>query len=142
MAVSFSIADSSHGGRTFVLWVRGVLDAATARTVVRRLAQADRDRRTSVVLDMSGVTAVDSPGLRELTEVTRSVKGLSQVKVVAPPEEVAVMFHDAALAEVEVEVVVVPPREREDRRKQQVPVAVDRRTGGDRRRLLANGTPA
>ena len=140
MAVSFSIADSSHGGRTFVLWVRGVLDAPTARTVVRRLAQADRDARTSVVLDMSGVTAVDSPGLRELTEVTRSVKGLSQVKVVAPPEEVAVMFHDAALAEVEV--VVVPPRKREDRRKRQVPVPVDRRKGGDRRQLAANGAPA
>ena len=138
MAVSFSIADSSQGGRTFVLWVRGVLDAPTARTVVHRLEQADRDARTSVVLDMTGVTAVEPLGLRALTEVTRSVAGISRVKVVAPPEEVAAMFRDAALAEVE----VVPPRKREDRRKAEVPVPVDRRTGGDRRRLLANGTTA
>ena len=138
MAVSFSIADSSHGGRTFVLWVRGSLDAPTARTVVRRLSQAERDPRTSVVLDMTGVTAVDALGLRELTEVTRSVEGIARVKVVAPPDEVAEMFRTAALDEIE----LVPPRKREDRRKRQVPVAVDRRKGGDRRHVLANGSPA
>ena len=138
MSVSFSIADSSRGGRTFVLWVRGVLDPATARTVVSRLTQADRDARTSVVLDMTRVTAVEPLGLRELTEVTRSVAGISRVKVVAPPPEVAEMFRKAALEEIE----VVPPRTRQDRRKRQVPVAVDRRKGTDRRQLAADGSPA
>ena len=138
MAVSFSIADSSRGGRTFVLWVRGVLDPATARTVVKRLAQAERDSRSAVVLDMTGVTAVEPLGLRALTEVTRAVDGLARVKVVAPPEDVGEMFRQAALDEVE----VVPPRKREDRRKRQVPVAVDRRKGGDRRHLAANGLTA
>ena len=138
MAVSFSLADSSSGGRTFVLWVRGELDAASARTVVSRLAQAERDARTGVVLDMTGVTAVQPTGLRALTEVTRTVEGLARVKVVAPPAEVAEMFRQAALEEVE----LVPPRKREDRRKRQVPVPVDRRQGGDRRHLLANGAPA
>jgi len=138
VAVSFSIADSSRGGRTFVLWVRGALDAATARTVVSRLASADRDARTSVVLDMAGITSVEPLGLRALTEVTRSVQGLSRVKVVGPPDAVAEMFREAALAEIE----VVPPRKREDRRKRQVPVAVDRRKGEDRRRLLPNNQTA
>jgi len=121
-----------------VLWVRGSLDAATARTVVSRLASADRDARTSVVLDMAGITSVEPLGLRALTEVTRSVQGLSRVKVVGPPDAVAEMFREAALAEIE----VVPPRRREDRRKRQVPVAVDRRKGEDRRRLLPNNQTA
>ena len=139
MSVSFSIADSSKGGRTFVLWVRGELDASTGRTVVSRLEQADRTLGTSVVLDMTGVTAVHPLGLRALTEVSRSVAGLSRVKVVAPPAEVIEMFRQAALDEV---LEVVPPRMREDRRKRQIPVAIDRRKGGDRRGLVANGSPA
>ena len=139
MSVSFSIADSSRGGRTFVLWVRGVLDPPTARALVSRLAQAEADSGTAVVLDMSGVTSVEPRGLRALTEVSRAVNNLRRVKVVAPPPEVVAMFHDAALDEV---VELVPPRKGEDRRQRQVPVAVDRRKGTDRRRLAADGSPA
>jgi anti-anti-sigma factor len=132
MSVSFSIADSSEGSRTFVLWVRGPLDANAARTVVRRLAQADRNHRTAVVLDLNNVSSVEPAGLRALAEVTRSVTGLSRVKVVAPPPEVVEMFRQAALDEV---VELVPGRKGEDRRKREIPVKFDRRTGGDRRAL-------
>jgi anti-anti-sigma factor len=137
MSVSFSIADSSRGGRTFVLWVRGRLDAEAARTMVHRLAQAEHEPRTSVVLDMTGVTDVDPAGLRTLAEVTRSVREVGRVRVVAPPEEVVDLFRRAAIDEV---VELVPPREPDDRRKRRVPVTVDRRTGADRRRPSTNGS--
>ena len=63
MPVSFSIADSSDGPRKVVIWVTGDLDADTARAVRARLAQAQRHTRSEVILDLTGLTFVDSVGI-------------------------------------------------------------------------------
>ena len=74
MPVSFSIADSSDGPRKVVIWVTGDLDADTSRAVRARLAQAKHHPLSDVILDLTGVTFVDSAGL---TAIVSGAKGLA-----------------------------------------------------------------
>src|SRR3954452_9747484 len=89
MPVSFSIADSSEGPRKVVIWVTGDLDADTSRAVRARLAQAQRHPLSDVVLDLTGVTFVDSTGLSAIVAGARGLAPGGQFRVVAPPERVA-----------------------------------------------------
>jgi anti-anti-sigma factor len=136
MPVSFSISDSSDGPRKVVIWVRGDLDADTGRAVRARLAQAQRHARSDVILDMTGVTFIDSAALNSVVNGAKSMEGAGRLRVISPPDRVARILTEAGLAEA---FELTPDRrgDREDRRKRQVPVTVDRRQG-DRRHVAEN----
>jgi anti-sigma B factor antagonist len=140
MPVSFSIADSSDGPRKVVIWVTGDLDADTGRAVRARLAQAQRHAGSDVILDLTGVTFIDSVALSSVVSGAHGMREHGTLRVISPPERVARMLVDAGMADV---FELTPNRrdEREDRRKHDVPVAVDRRRG-DRRRSPADRAPA
>jgi anti-sigma B factor antagonist len=131
MPVSFSIADSSDGPRKVVIWVTGELDADTAHAVRARLAQAQRHERSDVILDLTGVTFIDSTALSSVVNGAKAMNEFGKLRVISPPERVARVLEEAGLGEV---FELTPNRraKRDDRRKREVPVAVDRRRG-DRR---------
>src|SRR6478735_7295678 len=116
MPVSFSIADSSDGPRKVVIWVTGDLDADTGRAVRARLAQAQRHARSDVILDMTGVTFVDSVALTSIVNGAKSIQDVSKLRVISPPDRVAEVFDEAGMSET---FELVPDRRlpREDRRK-------------------------
>jgi anti-sigma B factor antagonist len=138
MPVSFSIADSSDGPRKVVIWVSGELDADTARAVRARLAQAERYPRSDVVLDMTGVTFVDSVGVTAIIAGAKAMGDAGQLRVISAPERVAELFDDAGLAAVS---QLLPNRRTTDRRKRDVAVEFERRMGGDRRLMATGGVP-
>lgn len=131
MPVSFSIADSSEGPRKVVIWVSGDLDADTGRAVRARLSQARRHAKSDVILDLTGVTFIDSSALTVLVTGAKEMNEFGRLHVISPPERVARVLEDAGMANV---FELTPDRrvKREDRRKRDLPVAVDRRQG-DRR---------
>jgi anti-sigma B factor antagonist len=137
--VSFSIADSSVGPRKVVIWVTGDLDADTSRAVRARLAQARHHASSEVILDLTGVTFVDSEGLGEIVTGAKQMEDLDKLQVIAPPEAVARVFNDAGLGEV---FELTPDRrgEARDRRRERVPVDMDRRRG-DRRHFPSDNDP-
>src|SRR6476646_2106674 len=92
MPVSFSIADSSDGPRKVVIWVTGELDADTARAVRARLAQAARHASSDVILDLTGVTFVDSVALTSVVNGAKSMNEVGHLRVISPPEQVAEVF--------------------------------------------------
>jgi anti-sigma B factor antagonist len=128
MPVSFSIADSSDGPRKVVIWVTGDLDADTGRAVRARLAQAQRHSRSDVILDLTGVTFIDSTALTSIVNGARTVSDVGNLRLISPPERVARVFTEAGLGEL---FDLVPDRraQRDDRRQRDIPVAVDRRQG-------------
>jgi anti-sigma B factor antagonist len=131
MPVSFSIADSSDGPRKVVIWVTGDLDADTARAVRARLAQAQRHERSDVIVDMTGVTFVDTVGLTAIVNGAREFGTARRLRVISPPDRVAKILAEAGLDEV---FDLVPDRRgHPDRRQRDIAVPFDRRTGGDRR---------
>src|SRR5207248_10957462 len=125
-----SIADSSDGPRKVVIWVTGDLDADTARAVRARLAQAQRHTRSEVILDLTGLTFVDSVGISAIMSGARAVGEVGQLRVISPPERVAKMLDEAGLGRV---LELVPNRRETDRRRRNIPVALDRRKGAERR---------
>ena len=136
MPVSFSIADSSDGPRKVVIWVSGDLDADTGRAVRARLAQAQRHERSDVILDMTGVTLIDSVALGSIVSGAKLMHGVGKLRVISPPDEVAKVFGETEMPEL---FELVPDRrvaERTDRRRNDIPVAFDRRKG-DRRKVAA-----
>jgi anti-sigma B factor antagonist len=137
MPVSFSIADSSDGPRKVVIWVTGDLDADTARAVRARLAQAERHANSDVILDLTGVTFVDSVGLSSIVNGAKAMGEIGQLRVIGPPERVERMFNEAGMEDV---FNLTPDRRSrgQDRRRQNVPVPFDRRKG-DRRHPRLDG---
>jgi anti-anti-sigma factor len=132
MPVSFSIADSSDGPRKVVIWVTGDLDADSGRAVRARLAQAQRHASSDVILDMTSVTFIDSVALTSIVEGARGMSSVGKLRVISPPERVARVLEEAGMSAL---FELTPDRrgEREDRRKHDIPVAVDRRRA-DRRK--------
>ena len=118
-----------------MIWVTGDLDADSGRAVRARLAQAQRHERSDVILDMTGVTFIDSVALTSIVNGAREMNEIGNLRVISPPERIAELLVDAGMAQT---FELTPDRreKREDRRKQNVPVAFDRRKG-DRR--LAGG---
>src|SRR5258707_15513725 len=100
MPVSFSIADSSDGPRKVVIWVTGELDAETARAVRARLAQAQRHANSDVILDLTGVTVVDSLALTSVVNGAKAMNDVGHLRVISPPEQVEQVFNEAGLGEV------------------------------------------
>ena len=132
MPVSFSIADSSEGPRKVVIWVTGDLDADTGRAVRARLAQAQRHSESDVILDLTGVTFIDSVALSSVVTGARAMNEFGKLRVISPPERVARVLTEAGMADV---FELTPDRRarREDRRKRDIAVEFDRRQG-DRRK--------
>ena len=139
MPVSFSIADSSDGPRKVVLWVTGDLDADTGRAVRARLAQAQRHAQSDVILDLTGVTFIDSVALTSVVNGAKAMNEFGRLRVISPPERVARVLAEAGMSGV---FELTPDRraKRDDRRTMDIPVPVDRRTG-DRRRLADVAAP-
>jgi anti-anti-sigma factor len=135
MPVSFSIADSSDGPRKVVIWVTGELDADTSRAVRARLAQAQRHARSDVIIDMTGVTFIDSTGVTAIISGAKALGDSSRLSVISPPERVARVLADAGMESV---FELVANRRKSDRRSKSVPVSLDRRKG-DRRYAAAAG---
>jgi anti-sigma B factor antagonist len=131
MPVSFSIADSSDGPRKVVIWVTGDLDGDTARAVRARLAQAKRHARSDVILDLTGVTFVDTVGLSAIVSGAKALGESGQLRVISPPDRVAQVLREAGMGGV-FQLVTDRRSEQVDRRRQDVPVPLDRRKG-DRR---------
>src|SRR6059058_2824825 len=100
MPVSFSIADSSDGPRKVVIWVSGDLDADTGRAVRARLAQAQRHAQSDVILDMTGVTFVDSVALSSVVNGAKAMNEVGKLRVISPPERIARILNEAGMAEV------------------------------------------
>jgi anti-anti-sigma factor len=118
-----------------VIWVTGDLDADTGRAVRARLAQAQRHAESDVILDMTAVTFIDSVALSSVINGAKAMNEVAKLRVIGPPERVARLLSEAGMDEV---FELTPDRrgQREDRRKQNIPVAVDRRRG-DRRQSEA-----
>ena len=131
MPLSFSIADSSDGPRKVVIWVSGDLDADTGRAVRARLAQAQRHAQSDVILDMTGVTFIDSVALTNIISGAKLIGSDGKLRVISPPERVARILAEAGMTNL---FELTPDRrgERHDRRQHDMPVAVERRKG-DRR---------
>jgi anti-sigma B factor antagonist len=124
--VSFSIADSSDGPRKVVIWVSGELDADTGRAVRARLAQAERHARSDVVLDLTGVTFIDTVALTSIVNGAKAMNEFGRLRVISPPERVARLLTEAGMGEL---FELTPDRRtrRDDRRQYNVPVAFERR---------------
>jgi anti-sigma B factor antagonist len=136
MPVSFSIADSSDGPRKVVIWVTGDLDADTARAVRARLGQAQRHALSDVILDMTGVTFVDSVGISAIINGARALEEARNLRVISPPARVAEVLLASGLDEL---FEFVDDRRAEERRRQAVPVPFERRRGERRRGPTAAG---
>src|SRR5439155_5095885 len=129
MPVSFSIADSSDGPRKVVIWVTGDLDADTGRAVRARLGQAQRHARSDVILDMTGVTYLDTVGMSAIVSGARALGNTGKLRVISPHDRVAAVLQDAGLGGIFE--LVSDRREKRERRRRDLPVAFDRRKGGE-----------
>jgi anti-anti-sigma regulatory factor len=96
-----------------------------------RLAQAQRHAQSDVILDLTSVTFVDSVAVASIVNGARAMSEVGKLRVISPPERVARVLAEAGMADM---FELTPDRRgrREDRRKQDIPVPVDRRKG-DRR---------
>src|SRR4051812_5163506 len=74
-----------RGPRKVVIWVTGDLDADTARAVRARLAQAQRHARSDVIIDMTGVTFVDTVGLSAIVNGAKALNDYGMLRVISPP---------------------------------------------------------
>ena len=137
--VSFSIADSSDGPRKVVLWVTGDLDADTGRAVRARLAQAQRHAQSDVILDLTGVTFIDSVALTSIVNGAKAMNEFGRLRVISPPERVARVLAEAGMSGV-FELTQDRRAKRDDRRTMDIPVPVDRRRG-DRRQMADVAEP-
>src|SRR5690348_1124119 len=89
---------STQEGVTALVRMAGRLDGEAALQVADTLDRLLRDGRRSVVLDMSGVTYLSSPGtlvLQHAHQEYASAKG--ELHVASPPPEVAEMLAFAGL---------------------------------------------
>jgi anti-sigma B factor antagonist len=69
----FDLTEDTVDARTHVITVSGELHVSTAPTFSRRLNDAIGQGKTAVVLDLSGVTFIDSTGLSVLLNGLRRV---------------------------------------------------------------------
>jgi len=121
MPVSFSIVDSSAGPRKVVIWVSGDLDADTTRAVRARLAQAQRHAHSDVILDLSAVTFIDTVATSSIVNGAKAMRDVGRLRVISPPERIAAVLAEEGMAAV----FELTP----DRRRRDLPVALDRRAG-------------
>jgi anti-sigma B factor antagonist len=107
-------ADSGHTSRVFVIAASGPIDLATSRTLSGRLGEAAGQAGETVVLDLSGVTFMDSTGLGVVMKAhSRLHRQGRRFVVVAPPGPVLDLLE---LTSVRDELLVVGSREEAEER--------------------------
>jgi anti-sigma B factor antagonist len=78
-----------HGGAP-VIHVRGELDLSTCEQVETALAQAEGANPPTLVLDLSGISFMDSTGVRTLLQAdSRARRDGRRLLLIAPPEPAA-----------------------------------------------------
>lgn len=77
----------AHEGDDFVLAVSGELDPHTAPILAQHLGEAGEQGSGRVILDLSGVSFVDSSGLRVLIEAQQSLTDSNREFAVRNPSE-------------------------------------------------------
>ncbi|MEY2473693.1 MAG: anti-sigma factor antagonist [Actinomycetota bacterium] len=87
--MDFGVAVSSEGGVTVVA-VRGELDLDTAETFASALSDGVRSGQPEVRVDMSGVTFIDSSGLRCLIGAYKTLAAEDRVLRVVEPSRTVV----------------------------------------------------
>lgn len=80
-------------GEDLTLWVEGELDLATAPALTKHLdAQIGGEQHSALTLDLSGVTFMDSSGLRLLIELhQRAQQDGWRLTLIAPQHEGAML---------------------------------------------------
>ena len=77
----------AHEGDDFVLAVSGELDPHTAPVLAGHLGEAGKQGSGRVILDLSGVSFVDSSGLRVLIEAQQNLGEADREFAVRNPSE-------------------------------------------------------
>jgi anti-sigma B factor antagonist len=95
----FAITTEQRNGER-VIAVSGELDLGSAERVQQELGRAHVDDASPVVLDLSGLTFIDSTGLRVIIEANeRLAAGKSGWAIVPGPEPVQRVFELTGTAE-------------------------------------------
>jgi anti-sigma B factor antagonist len=95
----FAVTTASHNGQTRIT-VSGEVDIASADALRRALVEAERaDDGHPIVLDLTGVTFMDSTGLRALIEHVR-ISSLDGDRLrICPSEQVSELLKITGLTE-------------------------------------------
>jgi anti-sigma B factor antagonist len=88
------IIDVEADGATTVLVLRGELDPHTAPQLRAETARALRDGRHDLVLDLSGLTFIDSSGLRVIINSHKSAAERGGRLVLRSPSQTALRLLD------------------------------------------------
>jgi anti-sigma B factor antagonist len=108
MADTASVTVEQRGSGT-VVFVVGVLDAATLPAVSRALTDAQRNDRYPVYVDLSGVTFIDSRGLGALLAANeRSREGAAAIRIHRPSAAVRRLLDVSGAGSVLTEAEVLP----------------------------------
>ena len=95
-APPLTVRVSQRSGIT-VVHVDGELELFTADLLRQRLAEVVKQKPTRAIVDLSGVSFIDSSGLGVLLQAARGLTG--RLTVVTPRDRVARLFHATGLAE-------------------------------------------
>ena len=94
----FGLRDEPVDKSTHVLAPTGEVDALTAPELGRRLLGLAEEGKTKVVVDLSGVTFIDSSGIGVLLNALRHLKGRSgRLVLVCPTERILRPFQVTGL---------------------------------------------
>lgn len=96
----FGLRDESVDESTHVLAPSGEVDALTAPQLGRRLLGVVEEGKTRVVVDLSGVTFIDSSGIGVLLNALRHLRGRSgRLVLVCPTERILRPFQVTGLVD-------------------------------------------
>jgi anti-sigma B factor antagonist len=94
----FGVFDESVDDRTHVVVPNGEVDALTAPQLGRRLLELADDGKTDVVVDLSGVTFMDSTGIGVLLNALRALAARhGRLVLVCPTKKVLRPFEVTGL---------------------------------------------
>ena len=97
---SFGLCDEAVDETTHVLSPKGEIDILTAPQLARRLLGLAEEGKTGVVVDLSGVTFMDSTGLSVLLNAVRALASRhGKLVLVCPNERVLRPFQVTGLVD-------------------------------------------
>ena len=95
----FAISSEQRDGER-VIALTGELDLGTAERLAQELERAQADGESAIVLDLSGLTFIDSTGLRVIIEADEQLAdGESAWAIVPGPDSVQRVFELTGTAE-------------------------------------------
>jgi anti-sigma B factor antagonist len=95
--IAFAISEPRRDGHTVALAVEGELDLATAPRLKAALDEIPPDEQRALVIDLSGVTFIDSTALRLLVAAQQRWHPSSPLAIVSENENVLRIFKIAGL---------------------------------------------